>query len=363
MLTALFVVAGGLAISVTVLVAWSPGTAQPILNESGKPRPGSISEKTFVMINGVEQGMFIKGANESNPVLLYLHGGMPDYFLTRKHPVGFENEFTVCWWEQRGSGLSYRQDIPPDTMNEAQLVADTIEVTNYLRGRFGQKKIYLMAHSGGTFLGVLVAAEAPDLYQAYIGVAQMSDQLASEIRAHDYMVHEFHRIGDQRMVRKLQAAPVTAESGTPAAYLAVRDRAMHTLGIGTTHDMKSVFRGIFLASLRCREYTLSEKINMWRGKALSGVSFLWQTMLTTNLVDRVPALDVPVYFLHGVFDFTCSYAVAKTYFDSLSAPLKGFYTFDESAHSPIFEELSRVMQILRQDVLGGKNQLADPNGI
>ena len=42
------------------------------------------------------------------------------------------------------------------------------------------------------------------------------------------------------MARKLEAAPVTMTGGTPRAYLAVRDRAMHRLGVGTTHDMKSV---------------------------------------------------------------------------------------------------------------------------
>jgi pimeloyl-ACP methyl ester carboxylesterase len=32
-----------------------------------------------------------------------------------------------------------------------------------------------MGHSGGTFIGVQVAARAPELYEAYIGVAQMSN--------------------------------------------------------------------------------------------------------------------------------------------------------------------------------------------
>jgi len=70
----------------------------------------------FVAINGVEQGMFIKSKNDKNPVLLYLHGGMPDYFLTEHYPTGLEDYFTVVWWEQRGSGISYRANIPLETM-------------------------------------------------------------------------------------------------------------------------------------------------------------------------------------------------------------------------------------------------------
>ena len=39
-------------------------------------------------------------------------------------------------------------------MTSAQFIADTLSVTNYLRHRFGIEKIYLMAHSGGTFFGI-----------------------------------------------------------------------------------------------------------------------------------------------------------------------------------------------------------------
>lgn len=34
-----------------------------------------IDEKLLLNINGVRQGMFLKGADIHNPVLLYLHGG------------------------------------------------------------------------------------------------------------------------------------------------------------------------------------------------------------------------------------------------------------------------------------------------
>ena len=117
--------------------------------------------------------------------------------------------------------------------------------------------------------------DAPELYHAYIGVAQMSDQLKSERLAYEFMVKKFRDKGNTKMVRKLEAAPVTMKDGMPDAYRALRDPAMHSLGIGTTHDMNSVISGIFLPSLTCKEYTLTEKINMWRGKSRSGISILW----------------------------------------------------------------------------------------
>ena len=135
-----------------------------------------------------------------------------------------------------------------------------------------------MGHSGGTFIGIQAAARAPELYHAYIGVAQMSRQLESERLAYDYMLQRFKDDGDARMVRKLEKAPVTDTIPLPASYGSVRDVAMHRLGIGTTHDMKSIVSGLLLPSLLSREYTLAEKISMWRGKLFSG-RFLWKEQL------------------------------------------------------------------------------------
>jgi pimeloyl-ACP methyl ester carboxylesterase len=136
---------------------------------------------------------------------------------------------------------------------------------------------------------------------------------------------------------------------------------MHDLGIGTTHETRSVISGIFLPSWQFREYTLPEKVNLWRGKiaARSREFGLWETMLATDLTQMVTDLAVPVYFLHGRYDYTCAYPLATAYFDQLQAPLKGFYTFESSAHSPVYEEPERTLQILLEDVRNGTTVLAD----
>jgi pimeloyl-ACP methyl ester carboxylesterase len=324
---------------------------------------GNIPEKVFCDINGVRQGMFIQSADARHPVLLCLHGGLPEYFLTERYPTHIANDFTMVWWEQRGAGLSYSPGIPPETMTSEQFIADTVAVTNYLRNRFSQEKIYLMAHSGGTFTGLQAAARAPGLYHAYIGVAQMVNQLESERLAYEYMLERYKEAGNSGMVRRLEAAPVTMTNGTPDAYLRVRDRAMHQLGAGTTHDMRSVLNGIVWPSLRSPHYTRNEKIKVWRGKLSYGVSALWDEMLVTDLAELLTEFALPIYFFHGIYDYTVNYHVAKDYLQKLTAPLKGFYTFDRSAHSPVLEEPEKARRIMREDVLAGTNTLADTLGV
>jgi len=348
----------GLLISLLVYLAiLSPGKPDAFRDEKGEILEGSISEKIFVQIGGVKQGMFIQSKDSTNPVLLYLHGGIPDYFLTKKYPTGLEDYFTVVWWDQRWAGLSYKAKISQESTTLEQMISDTKEVTNYLRKRFGQDKIYLMGRSGGTFIGIHVAAQFPELYHAYIGIAQMSDHLKSERLAYEFMLKEYRDAGERKMVRNLEASPVT--DVIPYGYLKLRDEAMHTIGVGTTREMTSIISGVFLPSLTCRDYTFTEKINLWRAKARAGVHPLWDTILATDLTKQVPELKIPAYFFHGIYDYTVSYNLAKDYFEQLKAPVKGFYTFNQSAHSPMFEEPEKMKQIFRTDVLAGKNKLAD----
>ncbi len=361
MLIALSVVLACLLVVMGVLLAFSRGKPKPFLDENGRPIEGSISEKIHVNINGLEQGMFIKGRDKTKPVLLFLHGGpgLPEYFLTKNYPTGLEDYFTVCWWEQRGAGLSYSPDIPLGTMTVEELISDTREVTNYLRNRFGKEKIYLMAHSGGSFFGIQAAARSPELYHAYIGIAQISQQLESEKLAYKYMVEQYKTTGDKRMLKRLGKFPIAEMDSIPDSYRALRDEAMHKVGIGTMHTMKSVITGLFLPTFINREYTFPEKIAIWRGKWSVYSKTMWNQILGTDLTTRVTKLDIPVYFFHGIYDYTVSYTLAMKYFVKLQAPVKGFYTFEQSAHSPLFEEPEKMQRILQEDILVGLNNLAD----
>ena len=206
MLLMLFVLLVCLIVLTGVILACSSGKPKPFLNSNGMPLAGSISEKIQVRVNGIDQGMFIRGKDKTKPVLLFLHGGpgLPEYAISYKYPAVLEDDFVVCWWEQRGAGLSYHPEIPPETMTFEQLILDTIEVSNYLRSRFGQEKIFLMAHSGGSFIGIQAAARAPELFKAYLAVSQISNQLESEKLAYQYMVEQFTKLGNNFILQKLK---------------------------------------------------------------------------------------------------------------------------------------------------------------
>ena len=307
-----------------------------------------MSEKTFVDINGTKMGMIIKAVDTSNPILLFVHGGpgMPEYFLNQDYPTGLEKYFTVVWWDQRGAGLSYDSNIDKNIMNYDQFVDDTISVKNYLRERFNQDKIYLMAHSFGTYVGIKTVSKAPELYKGYIGIGQITHQNESEQKAYDYMVDYYSQIGDEETVKELKAKPYPSKE-----YLSIRDSVIHKAGIGTTRKMSSVVKDIFFRSLANKEYTVGEKINLWRGKIFSAASYIKKEENDTDFREEVTKLDILVYFISGKYDYTVNYKMAEDYLNNLDAPLKKFYLFENSAHSPLFEEPEKMAEIIKNDIL------------
>jgi pimeloyl-ACP methyl ester carboxylesterase len=177
------------------------------------------------------------------------------------------------------------------------------------------------------------------------------------------MVDKFAEAGNTMMVTKFNVHNIDDGREEMSKYFKspLRDKAMHQLGIGTMHMMKSVITGVFFPFMASKYYTFMEKINFWRAKFfLLNKTKLIEELFSIDLTVKVPKLEIPVYFFSGIHDFTVNYTLSKEYLKSLDAPLKGFYSFNSSAHSPMFEEPGRFNHLLKNDVLEGKNSLGDP---
>lgn len=355
--------AGCLLIAFLIILPPGKGEMKSFLDEDGNVLEGSISEKLFVDINDTTLGMFLVGKDETNPVLLFLGGGpgIPEYFLEKEYPTGLEEEFVVCYLEYRGTSLSYDPEIDPETISGQQYVEDAVAVTRYLQKRFGQEKIYLMGHSYGTEIALNTVSQYPELYLAYIAMSQKTDQKESEFFAYDYMLEQYRMMGNKKRIKQFEECPVRESDEMYRKYKSsmLRDLAMHELGVGTARDMDSVIKDIFFASLRCTAYTPMERINIWRGKAFVDSSKRSNDKKSFNAFEDVKEIEIPIYFLAGKYDYTCCYSLQKEYYEMLKAPMKGFYTFENSAHSPLFEEPQKGITILREDVKKGKNTMSD----
>ena len=114
-------------------------------------------------LGGADQTVMIRAADPDKPVLLYLSGGpgQSDLAYARVLLEPLTADFVVAVWDQRGSGRSYEALDPTSSLTLQQAVADTVELSEYLRIRFTEQKVYLLGESWGTTLGVLAVQDRP----------------------------------------------------------------------------------------------------------------------------------------------------------------------------------------------------------
>ncbi len=313
------------------------------------PKVHRISEKIFLEINKTKLGLILLSDKIENPVLLVCGGGpgIPQYLMESLYPSVLPEYFTVCYFDYRGTGLSYDGSTNPDSMTKDRFIDDTLQVTEYLKERFRQDKIYILGHSFGTFVALNTVDQYPENYVAYLAMSQTCDQQKSERVAYDYMRNRYEELGDRSMVMQFDEYNIRGSEEDYKRYTGsnLRDKAMHSLGVGTASDMDNVITDLFFPSLRIKAYTPLERINIWKGKAASGKYAVHNESRLFNAFEAVPSIEIPVYFFAGENDMTCCTSLQKEYYEMIEAPEKKFFLYEGCAHSPIYEDAEKTRDI------------------
>lgn len=333
----------------------SKGELTPFYDEEGNVLQGSISERVYLEIGGVKNGMIIRGRNAEQPVLLFLSGGpgVPQYWLNEYYDNRLEDYFTVCWWDTPGEGISYDATLDPQDISIDRLEEDAVVVTEYLKERFGQDKIYLMAHSGGTPFALDLVRKHPELYHCYFAMGQVINPEIAGSRytaGYHFMKPILEQKGDKRTLGKMEALVTVEEDGTvtpkdPETIGAKWESILLASGCATTREMRSDATGIFFPVMFAKCYTFPEKIHFWQGKGLYGKSAYKQVEYELNLEAE---FEIPIYFINGYYDYTCPTSLVEAYYERVKAPDKDILILKDSAHSPLWEENERVLSFMRE---------------
>jgi pimeloyl-ACP methyl ester carboxylesterase len=319
---------GLLALSVVIA---SPAITAPILGADGEPPPGSIAELTTARIGGHDQALMIRGRSTENPVLLYLNGGPGGTDIgAMRRDVGLEQDFVVVTWEQRGSGKSYSALDPAATLTLDQMVADTVELTTYLRDRFDEDKIYLVGNSWGATLGVLAAQQHPELYHAYVGIGQMVSQRETDILFYEDTLAWAERTGNQELAAALR------EIGPPP-YADIR---YYEEVIGHEHEWNPYpeldLDNEMPAILFVPENSLMDRLNAFRG-FLDSFYVLYPQLQEIDFRRTATNLDLPVYMVLGEHEARGRAVPANEWFEMLAAPTRERIIFEGAGHRAHFD--------------------------
>lgn len=300
----------------------------------------SISSKEIVEINGVSNGFFINGKDKSNPVLLLVSSGpgTDDYFLTERFPdMHIDDIFTVVYWDYRGMGIVYDSKIDPEEITEDVLLEDTRAVSEYLMERFDKDKIYIMGFSGGSRIAINAVKKYPNLFYAYIGMAQVVTDLSERDQLmYDYMKSVFEIRKDKNSLKELESAIYYDEDGIHCKAWGKYVMLLHKAGGGTTYN-ETEFVGVDLPIILAHCYTIPEKIGYLKGLKMYKNTAFENEQKGFDYRESLNEFEIPVYFISGEYDYNCPHPLVEEYCYKITAPDKAFYKIENAAHSPLWE--------------------------
>jgi pimeloyl-ACP methyl ester carboxylesterase len=317
-----------------------------------------ISSLEEISLGGLKQWIFIRGMDRNNPVLLFLHGGPGVPLLgissSRKNDKELIKHFTVVHWDQRGAGKSYSRDIPVNSMTYERFVEDCNELIDYLRKRFRTPKLFIVAHSGGTVIGMKTVYKYPEKVYAYVGVGQSIDGYDEQKVAYDFILEQSRKLGDLSRYNAIKAiGPPPYDS--QKKYLKQAGYIGHYGGFLADTTIKQYLKMGILVSyfITSPEYSLFEGFRTFLNKGFDfTMNAIWEEYKNIDLTEEIQSIKVPIYFFEGKYDMTTPTVLVKKYYDNLTAENgKHLIIFENSGHLPMIEEKERYEELLITVVL------------
>jgi pimeloyl-ACP methyl ester carboxylesterase len=304
----------------------------------------SIYSLERINLGGVPQTVLVTGKDRRKPILLFVHGGpaFSEVALVRKYDRDLDKYFVVVNWDQRGTNLSYDPAIPRASMTINQIVADAHQLVTLLMKRFNRNKIFLLGHSWGSAVGVLLADKYPQDFYAYIGVGQVANMQDNERVSLQFAMQMAKKGHNQKAINELNAIlPYPSPKSTlKELYTSRRWMTYYGGEVYGHHNAHTIFEGVANG-----KNPLYDTVKTDAGTNLS-METLWAPFLKTDFPRSVPELKVPVYFLLGKHDYNVPFVLAEDYLRTLKAPLKKLVWFDHSAHLPPFEEPQKFVKVM-----------------
>lgn len=315
--------------------------------------PHGIDERLQVQLGGIKQWITIKGRDDRNPLLLFLHGGpaAPEMPTSWTFQDDWEDFFTVVQWDQRGAGKTYADNDPAKvkpTLSVPRMLGDTEELVQYLRQRFHKDKLFVIGHSWGTVLGLKLAQAHPEWLYGYVGMGQIIDMRESERRDYESVMASAKADHNEKAEKELESiAPYPNPSRAPTFDEIGIERGWSVYYGGLSWNRQS-YDYYYDTSKLSPDYTDADLKAIDQGAVMSVTALLPELMA----VDFTHTTDFkcPIFIFDGLHDITTNAQLAAEWFRTLHAPEKKLVWFEDSAHMMQIEQPGQVLLHLVEDV-------------
>jgi pimeloyl-ACP methyl ester carboxylesterase len=293
-----------------------------------------IVEERFVSIGGIDQWISIRGEDQSNPVLLVIHGGPGScYTIFTPHLRGWEKHFTVVQWDQRGAGKTFaRMDLRGHGgFSLGRLASDGISVAEYLRARLQKERLFLLASSMGSTFGLQIARSRPDMFYAYIGTDQNVGMVRARDEIHRQALDRLRMHGLTRGVRALERIGADPALWTRHDFTAVAQWTMKSDPPGFRRTIKLLKNAVW--------YAPGWKLRDIRA-FVAGMRFSLEQLLPEIVQYDAWAqgtrFELPIFIFQGETDVLTTSSMARALFNDIVAPTKQMELISGAGHFAAF---------------------------
>jgi pimeloyl-ACP methyl ester carboxylesterase len=256
----------------------------------------------------------------------------------------------MVYWEQRGTGKSYNLSIPKESMTIEQFISDIKELSLILADQLSVQKIILVGRSFGSLIGLLTVKRHPELFHAFVGIGQLVHPLINDSLSYQYTLQLARQYADSTQIEEIKSIGYPPYEFDEVSNQRKWLTKYETILMREKFNYQSPNHRTDLLSTP--EYSLWDILMMGIDPYFSS-RYLWnQKYYRYNLFKLIPEIEIPVYFLHGRFDYFTPGELIKQYYHHVSAPMgKKIIWFEKSGHEPEYQEPQKFRDVMINQVL------------
>lgn len=306
----------------------------------------------YIEINGIQQFMYERIWDCSNPILLFLHGGPGSAFSSLGYLMSYlDKYFNVIHYDQRGSGKTLRKN-PEKKATYHQLLEDLDVTIEYIKKEYNKEKVVLLGHSFGSGLGVSYLRIHPEKVQYYIGVGQVTNPLLDERVGYEKILEIVSKKGTKEELDALQKISDYPGTGMTLEtyqqlYLVRGYQAKYGIASGT------------LDALRQASPIYAEEDQIDGARIEAANILVYDEFLKLNFMEGAHPYAVPFYQVLGERDYQVPWVQGAKLLENIQTVDKKLYLIRGAAHRPMLEQPEQFLQAvldIRKRNMKGENE-------
>lgn len=313
-----------------------------IVSCSKEDNLNNLDDTIFVRHKNADMPAYIHGNASEKVFLIILHGGPGGIGLSYRNLTikdRIEKECAVVYFDQRGSGMSqgnYSKDgITIDIMAE-----DILALAKVIKHKYGDdSKLFLMGHSWGGTLGPATLLKDQSDFLGWINV----DGGHNTKGLYTEYIANFKRVAAEQIALENNIdyweSVIDFVNSFDAEYTSIDD--VYDLNIEAFIAEEKLEKSDLINVEKIEDNNVIFKYNV--------LTLLWnmlktQSILDTDLfetidyTDRLSEITIPSLVLWGRHDMVVPIGFAQEAFDNLGSSEKELVIFENSGHSPMYNE-------------------------